>query len=371
MKKRLILAKELLKDDGVIFVSIDDNEQAYLKVLMDEIFGENNFMANMPRITRKGGKADKNVISEFDYLLIYCQNSTTSFGEIEFEGRNYKEQDDYIDTRGLFQTKPLDVDSLGYVKTLDFEIKFQKKSFFPGSNLDNYNDRKKDIIVARSHRWRWSEKKVLFGIENDWFVIKNNRLHTKIYRNVQIDKINGVYSIVPKKKTKIVGALHFLNEECSNFKSKKELESILGKGKFDFPKPTSLIKESINLVSNKNAIVLDFFAGSGTAAQAVMELNKEDNGNRKFILVTNNEKNIAQNICRERIYRVINGKGSEAELIDWAYSKDIQSLTNNHVKYLKVKEIDKVDGDYEDINSMKDLYKNEFNKNISIKDFSE
>ena len=149
-----------------------------------------------------------------------------------------------------------------------------------------------------------------------------------------------------------------------------ELESILGGHFFDNPKPSSLIKTFLNMNKNKKSIVLDFFAGSGTTAQAVMELNEEDCGNRRFILCTNNENNIATDICRERIYRVINGKGSENEIIDWKYSDDKKSLDNNSMKYLRVKPIHKINGNYEDINDMEPIYVDEFDKDyISIKDF--
>ncbi|MBR4025375.1 MAG: hypothetical protein IKJ03_00290 [Mycoplasmataceae bacterium] len=127
----------------------------------------------------------------------------------------------------------------------------------------------------------------------------------------------------------------------------------------------------MNIWFNKNecVLVLDFFAGSGTTGQAVMELNEEDGGNRRFILCTNNENNIAKDITRERIYRVINGAGSKGQKIDWQYSEDKKSLKNNSVKYLTVKSINKYDGQYEEIDDMKKIYKNEFNKELSIKDF--
>lgn len=100
-----------------------------------------------------------------------------------------------------------------------------------------------------------------------------------------------------------------------------------------------------------------------------MELNEEDGGNRRFILCTNNENNIAKDITRERIYRVINGEGSKGQKIDWQYSEDKKSLKNNSVKYLTVKSINKYDGQYEEIDDMKKIYKDEFNKELSIKDF--
>ena len=148
---------------------------------------------------------------------------------------------------------------------------------------------------------------------------------------------------------------------------------------FSYPKPVKLIKFLLGLINNIDLVVLDFFAGSGTTAQAVMELNQEDAGNRRFILVTNNEmtgvdtiknpeKGIAQSITRERIFRVINGCGSKSEEIKWEYSKDIKSLKNNSLSYLKVKEIHKINGEFEEIESVNKLFKREFDKTINIID---
>ena len=136
-------------------------------------------------------------------------------------------------------------------------------------------------------------------------------------------------------------------------------------------KPVPVIKWLIDRISTENVIILDFFAGSGTTGQAVMELNKEDGGNRRFILVTNNENDIAKKITRERLFRVINGKGSHGEEFKWMYDKknNIKSLINNSVKYLELEEVHKVNGEFEQIDSKKELYKNEFNKDISIEDF--
>ena len=108
---------------------------------------------------------------------------------------------------------------------------------------------------------------------------------------------------------------------------------ILGiKENFDYPKPVDFIKFLCSLNCKQDSIILDFFAGSGTTGQAVMELNEEDGGNRKFILVTNNENDIATKITRERLFRVINGQGSNGEEIEWEYSKDKKCLKNNSLR---------------------------------------
>jgi adenine-specific DNA-methyltransferase len=116
-----------------------------------------------------------------------------------------------------------------------------------------------------------------------------------------------------------------------------EANQLFGGRLFDNPKPTELIKSFIKSLNDTNTIVLDFFAGSGTTGQAVMELNEQDGGNRKCILVTNNENNIALNITRERLYRVINGKGSKGQEVKWEYSKDKKSLTNNAFRVFEIK----------------------------------
>ncbi len=141
---------------------------------------------------------------------------------------------------------------------------------------------------------------------------------------------------------------------------------------FKHPKSSHLIKEIIKLSKGKpNAIILDFFAGSGTTGQAVMELNEEDGGERKFILVTNNENKIATDITRERLFRVINGKGSKGEKIDWKYSKEKPSLINNVVKVFDIEYHELFLNDFEKAKKLISLAEIQFrllNPNYSPKD---
>jgi len=130
--------------------------------------------------------------------------------------------------------------------------------------------------------------------------------------------------------------LKFTENIYSNDNAKKDIDSILGRKAFDYPKPVALIKDLCKFGADENALVLDFFAGSGTTGQAVMELNEEDGGRRRFILVTNNENNIGVNVTRERLYRVINGEGSKGEKIEWEYGKDKKSLANNSVRVFDI-----------------------------------
>lgn len=131
---------------------------------------------------------------------------------------------------------------------------------------------------------------------------------------------------------------------------------------FSYAKPTSLIKYLIRMVSHNNpdAIVLDFFAGSGTTGQAVMELNEEDNGKRKFILVTNNENNIGIEITRERLLRVINGNGSKGEKIDWQFTDNMPSLSNNKVRVFVIKKFELKLNDFDKAKNLIPVAENQF-----------
>ena len=248
MRNRLEAAKELLTDDGVFFASCDDNEQAYLKILMDEIFGNENFITNFVVIRAEGGGLAKQVVKGHDYLLTYAKN------------------------------------------------------------IENFEPlkRPKDIrgkIVEKDGKKYW--------IEEDWLRIEFGKYGTCYYEDIEkikgktkkdeIDKgiEDGQYILLNKGKNKtIVGRYRALDEDGSKFYSvlkhlnadgKNELKDLMGADIFAFPKPTALLKEIILgatfFQKDKDAIVLDFHAGSGTTAHAVLELNKQDNGNRKFILV--------------------------------------------------------------------------------------
>ncbi len=248
MRNRLEVAKELLTDDGVFFASCDDNEQAYLKILMDEIFGSKNFITNFVVIRAEGGGLAKQVVKGHDYLLTYAKNI-----------QNFEPLKRPKDIRGK--------------------------------------------IVEKSGKQYW--------IEEDWLRIEFGKYGTCYYEDIERvkgkakkDEIDagieqGQYILLNKGKNKtIVGRYRALDEDGSKFYSvlkhlnadgKNELKDLMGKDIFAFPKPTALLKEIILgatfFKKDKEAIVLDFHAGSGTTAHAVLELNRQDNGNRQFILV--------------------------------------------------------------------------------------
>lgn len=326
MKKRLEIAKNLLTYDGVIFISIDDKEGFDLKMLCDDVFGIDNLISCMPRITKKSGKSTVTFSKNHDYVLVYVKNNTNVFVAEDHIDPGFKYKDEYFDERGPYKlNQTLDYDTLGYVYSLDFPIEFNGKTYYPGTVTEAEFKARKEENPKDGYRWRWSLDLVKFGIEHGWVEAndKTGRLYTKTYLKATIKKVNGKYEIQYTDRTKPISSIDFVENIYSNDNARKELDSFGIKEKFDYPKPSSLIKRLVKSYFDKNAIVLDFFAGSGTTAQAVMNLNAEDGGNRTFILCTNNQNGICENITYERVKKVINGFSFEDEIKTAIYEKKL------------------------------------------------
>ena len=309
---RLVLARKLLKDDGVIFISIDDNEQARLKLICDEIFGEQNFVA--PIIWRKkntGGGSDKITIEiETEYILCYAKfKDKFSINSKPIDTSKYLYQDDHYKTRGKYNITDLDRvcsnSSFKYHESLDYEIQAPDGTWFK-----NY----RNVLKPKSYAYTLGKDLFDFSNQNGFIEIKKNshgawKAYRKSYELVTIDRKNK--QIV--KRTDGNSYNNILDEgNITTANGKRELIKILNDKDFSFPKPPDLVKYLINFHRNKNTLVLDFFAGSGTTAQAVMALNQEDGGTRQYILVQLPEP-IANNpafqtICdvtRQRVERAI------------------------------------------------------------------
>lgn len=305
MEKRLTLAKNILAENGVIFISINDFEGSQLKVLMDSIFTEDNFIAKLVWENKEGGGSSD---SEFfrikhEYVLVYAKKKEKLFldGEYSEEDSAYNHQDEYIKVRGKYKLIKLNSFSIQYSQSLDYEIKLPNgKTILPSEN-------------GKRGCWRWSKKKFLWGIEKDFIVFKDNQdgemwVYTKQY--FKVDENNEPIN----RKTPYRGVI----SKWSSTLATKQLEKIFNSKKFDYPKPYELIQFLIKLYTDKNALILDFFAGSGTTGHAVLELNNEDGGTRKFILCTNNENDICKEVTFPRILKVINGykfKGNDKKIL--------------------------------------------------------
>ncbi|MGL2777235.1 site-specific DNA-methyltransferase [Helicobacter pylori] len=306
MYPRLLLAKDLLKQDGVIFISIDDNECTQLKLLCDEIFGEGNFVAEMPRLVKRAGKSTNQIAKNHDYVLCYQKNSI-NFKQIDIDENDYSLKDEFYNERGGYKlNQNLDYNSLQYNKKMDYEIVIGNEKFYAGG-LETYTERQKGNFGTIDWVWRWSKAKFDFGLANGFIEVKNNRIYTKTYTKAKISD-SKPYKIEYFNRTKNISSIEFLDNKYSNDMSNKKLQSIFNiKNIFDYSKPVELISFLIDQTTEKGDIILDFFAGSGTTAHAVLEINKSDyqklseggglfNGlnaefkERRFILVQLDEK---------------------------------------------------------------------------------
>jgi len=286
MYPRLYIAKQLLKDDGVIFISIDDNEVAQLRLLMDEIFGEENFVAEFSRITKKAGKTTDTIAKNTDYLICYGKSSNVSIKKESFIDNKYNNIDSFKGIRGFYKlSQTLDYSSIQYSRSLDYEIEIEGNIFRPGNSTKEEMEERQLANPNSDACWRWSRELFNFGYKNDFIVVKNNRIYTKTYKNATIKKINGNYEVVEVERKKSISTLEFIENKYSNDNAKKNLSKYFKDKIFEYSKPVSLVTKSINITTNKDDLILDFFAGSGTTGDAVMQLNTEDGGNRKFILV--------------------------------------------------------------------------------------
>lgn len=316
MSKRLRLARNLLTYDGVVFISIDENEFAQLKLLCDSIFGEKNYIATLPRITKKAGKTTNAIANNNDFVLVYCKNKGRVFRTLELIDKEYKFEDDFVEERGKYKlSQTLDYSSIQYSASLDYEIILDGNVFRAGGVSH-------DEMISRQQRnpssdfcWRWSKDLYNFGLANGFVVVKRTqkgaRIYTKTYQSAKIQKDrDGNYYVEHSERTKNASTLDLLDNIYSNDNAKKEMDKLFGEKVFEYTKPTSLIYRLSFLASKKDSIILDFFAGSGTTGHSVLKLNMKDGGNRRFILCTNNENNICTEVTYPRIEKVIKGYSS-------------------------------------------------------------
>ncbi|MFS3070344.1 site-specific DNA-methyltransferase [Parabacteroides merdae] len=322
MSRRLKIAKKLLSDRGVIFISIDDNEQAQLKLLCDEIFGADRFITNLIW-QKKTGAADANGIAIItEYILVYCldpQNAKNifSYNKNAFDIKRYRYTDEFEKIRGPFYYDSLDRGSIQYSDGLNYGIEAPDGSMiFPNGRLSFVND---------GWTWKWSKEKVEWGIKNKFIeIVPTNKkkngwaVKYKIYLNVD-NEGNAIEKSVPYKN--LISGI--LNADAAN-----DIKTIFNSKAFSYAKPIELIKLFINLIANKKGIILDFFAGSGTTLHATMQLNAEDGGHRQCILVTNNENNICEEVTYERNRQVIQGYTN-------AKGEEVAGLTKNNLRYYR------------------------------------
>lgn len=315
MRERLLLARRLLTDDGIIFISIDDNEQPHLRLLCDDIFGADNFFSQVIVQSNKRGQTYKQIAKTHEYIVIYTKSPDAEFNEIEKteedsdlnltdaigrynvrELRNRNPKFGRFNRPNLFYpvyVNPDSVDKDGFcpvslVRTEEFSLEVLPYNSTGGESC-----------------WRWGTKLAGGNIQTD----------TQHSNLVAHGKRDGGYNIYEKyrKSTYKAKSIWFDTDVISE-RGTVELGELGLSQLFQFPKPLGLISKCVQIGSNEEDIILDFFAGSGTTGQAVMKANATDGGNRRFILCTNNENNICRDVTYERIKRVIDKEGYAASL---------------------------------------------------------
>ena len=330
---RLKLAKTLLTDDGVIFISLDDNEIYNCRKICDDVFGESNFVCNFVRKNKAGSGHDSGKLAiEFDYIMCYAKNNITN--NINQEPVNteddvkYKLEDEYIKERGRY-----------YLRDLDYKGSYSEKMDYPITTPDGSVIYSGDMF-GKPNTWRWSKEKFEWGIKNGFIVFKKNQEKWKVYiKQYQFVDNTGK----PYIRTLPYRALI----EYLNGQGTLDFNSIMETNAFSYPKSVGLLKHLLEIATNKDSVILDFFSGSATTAHAVMKLNAEDGGYRKFIMVQfpeeTDEKSEAykagyKNICeigKERIRRAGNKILEEAtqETVDIAKYGESYEVDETMNKY--------------------------------------
>jgi adenine-specific DNA-methyltransferase len=305
MNKRLKIAKDLLKSNGIIFISIGEDEQANLKLLLDGIFGENNFVETFiwESIFRPSNLG-KSIRKNSEYVLCYVKNKDENFTlaqkSQESQGEASLTQNNNSPRTLLFPK--------AYVKVSLPDGTYKKGRYGAIEVLD-------DLVVKNglaikefriNGKFKWKQEYLDSEVQKGVTLMIKTESFIPYYRKDYQETILRPTKLIPND---VVGDVLSANAE---------LKRIFGEVVFDYPKPTSLIKYLISICNlPEDAVILDFFAGSGTTGDAVLQLNHEDSARRQFVLVTNNEESICRDITYPRLKKVISGfTNSKGERID-------------------------------------------------------
>lgn len=302
MDRRLKLAHKLLADDGVIFISIDDNEQAQLKLLCDSIFGANNCLATVVQKSRDSISGDLLFSPNHNYLLVYALRQEVVFKDKDnfripsnVDESKYKNPDN--DPRGPWKLNP--VDGPGGAR--------KGNPYYTFLGVTGY--------------YRYSQEMMQKYYEEGLIIKRKTSLGKKYFLSQALAKKGNPPTT-------------WWDDAGKTTNGTKLLKQILPNCKFNNPKPIELIIRCLQL-RNKNATILDFFAGSGTTLHATMELNKEDGGRRQCILVTNNENKICEEVTYPRNKKVIEG-------YDTPKGEHVEGLHDNNLRYFKMDSVSRI-----------------------------
>lgn len=303
MYPRLKLARNLLTKDGVIFISIDDNERDRLKFICNEIFGEPNFQADFIWKSTAGSNTGSSIKTVTEYVVCYSKNDKyfEAAGIKPTDYDKYKLKDKFVNRRGKYLLNKLDrrMTPLHYSESLNYPIQMPDgSSIYPGGKdkQDNWN-------------WRWSKQKLQWGIDNDFIVIKKGKKGWSVYFK-QYQKVDN--NDEPTVRTLPPQNLLVDLDGVSSAQGTKAITDLFNDDKvFDYPKPINLLKYLIKINAEKDITILDFFSGTGSTAQAIMEQNAEDGGHRKYIMVQLPEKTSDDSVAYKDGYKTIADLGEE------------------------------------------------------------
>ena len=271
MYSRLKLARNLLTNDGVIFISIDDNEQSNLKKICDEIFGENNLIDSVIWKKTENIKMDSKFLPQNkDYILIYRKTD-----KIQEFTKDFSDEDRFKleDEKGKYYLRKLDSLSSSYSRSMDYVIEHDGIKYYAGGSKEKYEERQKGNPGKKAPTWLWSKEKYEQGVIENEIVFKNGNVYNKV-------RFDGL------AKKPFINIQKIVSQQTAQ----KDLDNLFDRRVFDHPKPIELIEWLINLLVKENDIVLDFFSGSATTAHAIMNNNATCQKNIQYILVQLPEK---------------------------------------------------------------------------------
>ena len=329
MEKRLLIAKELLSDEGVIFISIDDNEQAQLKLLCDSILGEENFIAKISVASNSAKNNSKFISITHEYIICYAKNKSVTLPYWKVNKNNINEYNKIckrLQKSGLTNEEIHQelLQLVKYPKYYDFDhyTYVDEIGPFRASDLTAPGSKAEYDVVHPI-----TKKKCKLGTRGWAFKeLEMKRLIAEgyIYFGKNEDVMPQLKNYLSENEKSLAKSIIFFDSQASTKWLKKQ------KIEFPFPKALDLIKYIISMYPSKDIAILDFFAGSGTTGHAVMQLNKEDGGHRKYILCTNNENNICEEVTYQRL-------------------KNIQEELPHNLKYYKTEFIPKFSDDEDSI----------------------
>lgn len=298
MYPRLVLARNILADNGIIFISINDGEVTQLRKMCEEIFGESNFVADLIWANKEGGGSSDSKLFRIKHEHILCFSKNILSVEINGVPVNnedrYKSQDEYVKVRGKYYLQKLGMGTIQYSASLDYPI----------PTPDGTTVMPADNNSGRKACWRWSKQKYEWGVANGFIEIKKDSKGIWTVYSKQYLNCDNEGNIITRTQ-RPMGVI----DEYSSTQASKMLENMGLGSTFSYSKPVDLIKYLISRMDISNEYVFDFFSGSATTAHAVMQLNAEDGGKRKFMMVQlpetvdNDEFPTIPDIGKERIRR--------------------------------------------------------------------